>query len=330
MNIQIVTTPNSSLKETGFGPLDTCNRFAAAIHKMGYEAEVSVCETKEELDQVREKNPDLVIPAVKYVCNAENQLIWLSEYFEKNNFCYSGSNMKALEFDTNKAMAKERLIREGIKTADHFTALPGQHFDDSKIDIDYPLFLKPLSAANGNGIDDQSYVSSFDEYTQKVNAIYQSYKMPTLVEEYLSGPEFTVGILEKQDGTIESSIIEIRPLQSSNGLKILGERARTLNIESLVHCEESELTTKIKALAVRAFQTLGARDYANVEFKLNERQEPLFMEINLVPSFIPDSSYYAKTFEIDQSINYDDVVKLIIDNCAARSVSSDLKPVVGL
>ena len=185
MHIEIITTPNETLRESGFGTLKACNSVFDAIQRMGHSTRLSVCETKDDLAAVIKRKPELVILAVKYVPVKNENDIWLSDYFARHGINFTGSTREVLEFDSNKVLAKTHLTNKGINTANYFIATPGQYKNESELPITFPLFLKPLDAANGNGIDDLSYVTNFSDYESKVASLYDTFNQPILVEEYL-------------------------------------------------------------------------------------------------------------------------------------------------
>ena len=214
MKIEIITTSNESLKETGFGTLKACNNVLDSIRRLGYSVTLNVCVTAGDLDEVAKRKPDLVVLAVKYISVENGNDIWLSDYFAKNGINFSGSSREALKFDSDKVLAKSHLRKMGIKTADYFTAIPGQYKCESELPIRFPLFLKPLDAANGNGIDDLSFVSSFEDYESKILSLYDLFNLPVLVEEYLDGREFTAAVIDMQGGDLLVSAVEVVPPRS--------------------------------------------------------------------------------------------------------------------
>lgn len=163
MYIEIITTPNDALKESGFGSLTACDSVLASIKKMGHRARLSVCTGPDDLAAVVRRKPELVVLAVKYVPMNEGEDIWLSDYFNLQGIHFTGSSRDVLKFDSNKVLAKTHLTNKGINTARHFIAVPGQY----DLPLDFPLFIKPLDAANGNGIDDLSFVKNFATTTTK-------------------------------------------------------------------------------------------------------------------------------------------------------------------
>jgi D-alanine-D-alanine ligase len=318
MNIEIVTTPNKDLKESGFGSLKACTSVLESLRKSGYSANLSVCQNMDDLDEIAEKKPDLVVLAVKYISQDNEADIWLSEYFALRGINFTGSSRDVLKFDSNKVLAKSLLKNKGIKTANYFLAVPGEYKCQSELPFTFPLFLKPLDAANGNGIDDASFVTSFAEFESKTLSLHNLFNLPVLVEEYLDGPEFTVSIIKSQSGELSISPVEIAPPESTNGLRILGEQAKRDDTEELKIIEDHDVKARVSKLAVDAFNLLGARDFGRVDIKSNKDGECFFMEANLVPGMTYGSSYFSKACEVGSDLSYDMVLKLILERALSR------------
>jgi D-alanine-D-alanine ligase len=327
MKIEIITTPNEELKETGFGTQKACNSVLDSISKMGYVVKLNMCKTLSDLDEIVKRKPDLVILAVKYISIKNESDIWLSEYFAKHEINYSGSSRKALKFDSDKVLAKSHLRKKGIKTADYFTAIPGQYKCETELPLKFPLFLKPLDAANGNGIDDLSLVTNFAEFESKILSLYDSFNLPVLVEEYLDGREYSVAVIKTQYGQLIVSPVEIIPPQSSKGLRILGEQAKKDDSEEMKKIEDNEITSSVKKLAIDAFINLGIRDFGRIDIKTNQSGHCFFMEANLVPGMTSGSSYFPKACEIEHELTYDKVIQLIVEEGISR-VPLAMKPIV--
>ncbi len=330
MNIEIITTPNEALKESGFGTRVACNSVLTAIQKLGYCARLSVCQTEDDLDDVVKRNPDLVMLAVKYVPVSDEDDIWLSEYFSKNNVNFTGSSREVLEFDSNKVLAKSHLANKGIKTARYFIAIPEQYKNENELPFSFPLFLKPLDAANGNGIDDLSFVTDFKHYQSKIAALYDTFHQPILVEEYLDGREFTVAVIRTLEGKLIVSAVEVIPPTSANGLRILGAQAKKDDSENLIKIIDREVKSSVKTLAIDAFNSLGARDFGRIDIKTNNSGECFFMEANLVPGMTRGSSYFPEACEIAHEFNYNRVIELLLAGGLARASlkkSSHLSPI---
>jgi D-alanine-D-alanine ligase len=325
LNIEIITTLNKKLKESGFGGLDSCNSVLKAVTKMGHDVVLNICETKADLLNIVIRKPDLVILAIKYIFLENKEKVYLSEYFSKHEINYTGSIKNVLQYDSNKILAKIHLKNRGIKTLNHFTAIPGEYKSENELPISFPLFLKPIDAANGNGIDDLSYVTSFEEFESKVLSLYKEFALPVLVEEYLEGKEYTVSVIQLNDSRLLMSHIEIVPPSSTNGLKILGYEVKTDNSEELKKITNNILKVKLTKMATDVFYGLGIRDYARVDIKTNQKGECYFMEVNLVPGMTEGSSYFPSSCEIDHKLVYSEVVTLMLSQGLKRIPG--LKPV---
>ncbi len=312
MKIEIVTTPNDELKETGFGTFKACNHVLEAIRKMGHDARLNICQSIADLSSIVERAPDLVILAVKYITIKGAPDVWLSEYFSDNGINFTGSSRETLKYDSDKESAKTYLKTKNIKTAKYFTTIPGQYKHERDLPVAFPLFLKPLDAANGNGIDDSSYVTTFLEFQQKVLSLFNSFNQPVLVEEYLNGREFTVAILKVQNDNLIVAPIEIIPPKSTNGIRILGEFAKKNDTEELKKTEKNQLTNNVKNLAIEVFNTLGIRDFGRIDIKTDTDGNCYFMEANLVPGMTYGTSYFPEACKIAHDYSYDKVIRLII------------------
>jgi D-alanine-D-alanine ligase len=319
MQIEIITTPNESLKESGFGTRVACNSVLNVIQDMGHDARLSVCHSKTELDDVVKRKPDLVVLAVKYVPVAYDDDIWLADYFTDNEINFTGSSKEVLEFDSNKVLAKTHLINKGIKTANYFIATPGQFKNESELPFPFPLFLKPLDAANGNGIDDLSFVTDFAQYQRKIMSLYETFHQPVLVEEYLDGREFTVAVFKTRDESLIVSAVEVIPPASTNGLRILGAQAKKDDSEELIKIVDEDVKARVIALATDAFNSLGVRDFGRIDIKTNNHGECFFMEANLVPGMTLGSSYFPEACEIAHQFNYRKVIELLLAGGLARA-----------
>ena len=322
MQIELITTPNETLKESGFGSLKACKSVLEAIQRMGYNTRLSVCETKDDLDEVVKRKPGLVVLAVKYVPVNSKKNIWLSDYFARHGINFTGSSRETLKFDSNKVHAKNHNRNKGIKTARYFIATPGQYKNKNELPVAFPLFLKPLDAANGNGIDDLSFVTCLKDYNNKVASLYNTFDQPVLAEEYLDGREFTVAVIKTVDARLILSAVEIIPPTSTHGLRILGSQAKKDDSENIIEIVDNEVKNKVTALATDVFNALSIRDFGRIDIKTDNHGECYFMEANLVPGLTYGSSYFPQASKIANKFTYDKVIELLLAGGLARALST--------
>ncbi|WP_082378791.1 hypothetical protein [Marinagarivorans algicola] len=323
MKIEIITSINPTLKETGFGSLLACNDVLAAVQALGHTVQVSECSSMNDLSDVVKRSPDLVILAAKYMPLVGEKDVWFSDYFAKNHIVFSGSSRETLKYDSDKVLAKIHLASLGIKTAKYFTTTPGEHKSENALPFSFPLFIKPTDAANGNGIDDQSFVENFQDFETKVAALHGIYHQPVLVEEYLGGREFTVAIIKSDDGNMSISAIELVPPVSSGTLRILGAAVKAHDTETLKAITITDINA-VKDIAALSFNGLGARGFARIDIKMDSDGTCYFMEVNLIPGMNRSSSYFPRACNIANEIPYNNVIQLMLNESLGRA-QPDLK-----
>jgi len=319
MKIEIITSINAKLKETGFGSVLACNDVLTSVTRLGHSVLVTECGSLDDLNGVVQRNPDLVILAAKYMPVENGNDIWFSEYFAQNDISFSGSSRETLKYDSDKVLAKTHLANLGIKTAKYFTAIPGEYQTEESLPLSFPLFLKPTDAANGNGIDDQSFVKNFLEFESKVLSLYTTYSQPVLVEEYLGGREFTVAVTKSVRGKMSISAIELVPPISSGKLRILGATVKAHDTETLKEIAIGDIDS-VRDIAAASFQGLGARGFARIDVKMDNAGICYFMEANLVPGMNRGTSYFPRACNIANAISYDKTIQLMLDESFERAI----------
>jgi len=326
MKIIIITTENKNMKETGFGTMKACLSVISALKNRFKDISISSCSSEVDLEDVISKCPDIVFLAVKYVQLKDGTKIWLSKYFDDAGVVFTGSKREVLEYDSNKVKAKELLMNLGIKSADYMIVTPENYLSQKRIKIAYPIFLKPLDAANGNGIDDESIVSNHKEFVKKSEKLFSKYGDIVIAEKYLSGREFTVAVIHNSaDDEFIASPIEIVPPENKDKIRILGEKVKKENSEQLKPVADIFLKKKLQIIAISCFRALGARDFGRIDFIMDNNGMCHFLEANLIPGMTKESSYFPKAFEIDGDLEYNEVIDLIITNAISRSISATEK-----
>jgi len=121
----------------------------------------------------------------------------------------------------DKALTKIIVKDAGVATPDH--AVVYERADIQNIKLPYPLFVKPLAEGTGKGIDPESVIEGPEQLEKKCAELLERYLQPVLVETYLSGREFTVGIVGTGDKARCIGVIEI--ILKANGI-LLCEQGR--------------------------------------------------------------------------------------------------------
>lgn len=318
MKIEILTTKDETLIESGFGTLKACDSILHSIESMGHNVILNVCQTIEHLNEIVKRKPDLVVLAVKYIATEDGETIWLSEFFVENGINFSGSLKDTMTFDSDKVLAKAYLKDKGVRTPRYFTAVPGEYKRDYDIPISYPLFLKPMHSAN-DAKDEFSYVNNFTEFENKISSLHNLYNAPVLVEEYLDGQDFTVSIIKAQNGEMLVSAIEIKTPIVERNIRMLDEAVKKENNKILISIEDKVTRNRVENLAIDAYIDLEIRDFGQIEIKTNKSGDCFFMQANLVPDMRNTTSRFTEAFKIELGLSYDEIVELIVDEGISRT-----------
>jgi D-alanine-D-alanine ligase len=198
------------------------------------------------------------------------------------------SDTLVLSLALHKAMAK-RVIRDlGIPTPDF--AVVEKIRDVEGIRLPYPLFAKPMAEGTGKGITAANKIRTREELAARCEYLLNVYKQPVLVETFLSGREFTVGIL----GTGSAA-------RAVGAMEIIFLATAEKDVYSYVNKEECEqrieyrrgegpIAEEAKMVALAAHVGLGCLDASRVDVRADADGRIHFIEINPLAGLHPQHS----------------------------------------
>ena len=274
--------------------------------------------SEEDLEALVKRKPDLVFSGVKYF-SFNNKNIWLNDYLEIFEIPYIASSKAALDNESDKNKAKKIMQKNNIKTADFFITNPGEYLKESSIPIKFPLFIKPVTGGDSRGVDKNSLVFNFEDFTTKVLDIKINQNSPSLVETYLSGKEYSVGIFEDSiDGSLRAMPIEIIIKKNIDGHCILDFDVKKNDEESVILVSDIVVFDKLSKLAKDSFKALGGKSLGRIDIKMNHLGVPYFIEANLMPGL--RKGYFYRSCVLNLDMNYDDMI-LSIANTGLSSLA---------
>lgn len=321
-HIEIVRTEITHYSSMGS---KSCKKIHKTLSKHYQQVGVTTVNNLTDLELLVNKRPDLVflglkrLPRVESMGNAVSDDVWISEYLDDAGISYTGSDRFATELEFDKALAKELVDKAGLPTANFFTSIPGQYISAQHIPLSFPLFIKPLNAGGGKGINDDSVVRDFLGFQQKIQAIYTSFGCASLVEQYLQGREFSVAILENTyDDKLALMPIEIITQKNARGDRILSSQVKIEDNELVVAVDDESIRTEISRLATEVYRLLGARDLGRIDIRMDSNRKAHFLEANLMPG--PGTRYFAGACHINQGMDYETMILRIVELGLARSL----------
>ena len=262
--------------------------------------------SEKDLEQLVKRKPDLVFSGVKYFF-FNNRNIWLNDYLEMFEIPYIASSKAALDNESDKNRAKKIMQKNNIKTADFFITNPGEYLKESSIPIEFPLFIKPATGGDSRGIDKNSLVFNFKDFTAKVLDIKINQNSPSIVETYLAGKEYSVGIFEDGiDGSLRAMPIEIIVKKNTDGHCILDFDVKKNDEEKVTLVTDIEIFNKLSELAKNSFKALGGKSLGRIDIKMDHLGVPHFIEANLMPGL--RKGYFYRSCVLNLDMSYEDMI----------------------
>ena len=308
-SIEIVTVHNPGDKnfhQDNVGIIIEENKILRILAKRYAHVSVTEIKCKKDLDKLLKRKPDLVFSGVKYF-NFNREKIWLNDCLESYEIPYIASGRAALDNESDKNIAKKLILKAKIKTADFFITNPEEHQDVSSIPISFPLFIKPVKGGDSRGIDSNSVAYDFSSFKKKVLEIKYKYNLSSLVETYLPGKEYSVGIFQDSiNGTLRAMPIEIIIKKNINGHCILDFDVKKDDEEKVIAVADAKIFKKLSKLAKEAFKALGAKSLGRIDIKMNHQGVPHFMEANLMPGL--RKGYFYRSCLLNLDMNYEDMI----------------------
>ncbi len=228
---------------------------------------------------------------------------------------YVFSDPLVLALTLHKGHTK-RIVREsGIPTADFFEVHSTS--DIESIPLSLPLFAKPVAEGTGKGIDSRSLVKTRDELAEVCKRLLNQFNQPVLVETYLPGSEFTVGIVGTGSRAKVVGVMEIVVTQRAP------EQVYSYTTKENWHgVVEYPLATGINyercaKTALDAWRALGCRDGGRVDLKMDAHSVPNFIEVNPLAGINPEHSDLPMLAR-KNGIPYKQLLALIMDSALER------------
>lgn len=228
---------------------------------------------------------------------------------------YTFSDPMVLALTLHKGMTK-RIIRDlKIATPDFYVI--EDEIQLKNVDLPLPLFAKPVAEGTSKGITGASKIFSHQDLKNVCQHLLQTFHQPVLVERFLPGREFTVGIV----GTgVEAKVIGVMEvlLQAKAESEVYSYHNKE-NYQGLVEYKlvSGSLAQACSKAALQAWLGLGCRDAGRVDLKLDEAGVPNFIEVNPLAGLNPKHSDLPILSGL-AGIDYHQLVEMILDSALKR------------
>ncbi len=260
--------------------VETIEGIGNALHELGHQTE-RIGNVRRLLEKLGEgRRWDIVFNIAEGLegLGRESQVPTVLEIY---GIPYTFSDPVTLGVSLHKGMAKRVVRSAGLATPD-FAEIrePG---DVDEVNLPYPLFAKPLAEGSGKGISSKSRIADPRQLREVCLDLLARFNQPVLVETFLPGREFTVGVTGTGRRAVCTGMMEVL-FTSDDAAGIYSHHTKT-NYEDLVQYTsvEGEVARACEELALAVWRVLGGRDAGRVDVRFDDRGLANFIEVNPLP-----------------------------------------------
>jgi len=292
----------------------TIGVIAKAIESQGFKVK-RIGNVNNLLEKIDSLEVDIVfnISEGLYGRNRESQVPML---LELRGIPFVGSDPFTLSLTLDKLMAKKIFISDDIPTPKFFEIKNLENFTDTD-HMKFPLIVKPRYEGSSKGMSENSRVENIDELKKQAGFIIKTYKQPALIEEFISGQEFTVAVV----GNNPPEALPVVQIKIDGRLKLNDKfytfsRITSNRLEYICPAKISqELKHKIAGLALKTYDAVECKDFGRVDFRVDAHDKPYVLEINPLPSLSTKDVFPLVAKEV--GLTYEQIIGKIL-NCALK------------
>lgn len=223
--------------------------------------------------------------------------------FDLMGIKYTGTGYLSSANAMDKGISRKFFQYAGVPVAAGTTIVKGE--DASKWDV-YPCIVKPCCGGSSVGV---SIANNKEKFQKALEAAF-AFENEVVVEQFIKGREFSVGVIEGK----ALPIIEIAPLQGFYDYKNKYQAGST--VETCPAVLDEALTKEMQQYAEMAYEALGIEAYARVDFMMGEDNKMYCLEANTLPGMTPTSLLPQEAAVI--GYNFEELCELLIKVSLAK------------
>ncbi|MEM4653124.1 MAG: ATP-grasp domain-containing protein [Candidatus Nezhaarchaeales archaeon] len=296
----------------------TVDAIASALRKGGCKV-IKIEANEEAYIKLRRCRPDIVFNIAEGL-RGESRESHIPAMLEMLGIPYTGSSPSTLAICLDKALTHKVLSAYGV---------PSPKFQvfkrpDEKLseELEFPLVVKPLLEGSSKGIRSCSLVRNEQSLRKQVSWVIETYRQPAIVEEFMPGREFTVGLIGNEEPVV-LPIVEIHlerlpngasPIYSYEAKWVWDTPEKPLDIFECPARISSDLKKEMEEVAIKTFKVLNCRDLCRIDMRLDKDGVPRVLEVNPLPGLIPDPRAHSCLPEAARAagFTYDELICTIL------------------
>ena len=301
-----------SMEDTAeFDKQETVDAIDTALRKMGFETE-SIGNCFQLIDALAAgKKWDLVFNIAEGLYGDGRESV-VPAILDQYKIPYVFSGPVILGVSLNKYLTRLIVAAAGVPVSPGM--LISTPADIQKCKLEYPLFIKPVSEGTGKGITGKNLLNSPAELKEMAEYLLARFNQPALVEEYLPGREFTVGVTGTGDGSVTTGGMEIECL---NNFPYSVEFKENYQEYCKYMPIADEYSGECKKVALDVWKALGAADGGRVDVKADRHGRICFMEVNPLAGLHPIHSDLPILSRMN-GIDYQTLMEMIVKSSLKR------------
>ena len=229
---------------------------------------------------------------------------------------YTFSGPEVLALCLHKGWTNAVLRAHGVPTADfRIVAAPD---DAAGVDLPFPLFVKPVAEGSSKGVSERSLVRDRRELGEICAHVLDTFRQPALVETFLPGREFTVGLLGSGRDCRVLGVMEVLATDSGDACAYTYANKQEWRERALYRLADDDRALAAGEVARAAWAALGCLDAGRVDVRLDANGEPRFIEVNPLAGLNPESSDLPILCGMI-GLGYDGLIAAIMDSAMRRA-----------
>lgn len=290
-----------------------------ALRDMGHE--VAVLGVEDELGDIRERvdqfRPHIVFNLLEELKGRAGYDVYVVGYLEVHGIRYTGCPPRGLLLARDKALSKKLLAYHRVR-APRFATFPRGRRVRRPKGLEFPLIVKSLNEDASWGISEASVVHDDERLSERVEYVHEHVGSGAIAEQFIAGRDIYVGVLGNQRLRVlppQELVFDKKP---PGAKRIATQRAKfDLKYQEkwgidIVPARDlsSETLERLDKISRRIYKNLGLAGYGRVDFRVDERGVPFFLEAN--PN--PDVARYEELASAADSagMSYEDLLAKIL------------------
>ncbi len=182
----------------------------------------------------------------------------------------------------------KRVVKSHRIPTSRFVVVDNKDFDFASVNLTYPLFAKPVGEGTGKGVMPRGKVDSPDKLREVCFELLDRFSQPVLVEEFLPGREFTVGVVGTGADARVLGVMEVVLLVNAEPEVYTFDNKDKYEDRVTYRLVNNDGQARMAAeIALESYRVLGCRDAGRVDIRSDQYGTPQFMEINPLAGLNP-------------------------------------------